>query len=224
MKFKLIPIESLKVKRYVGRVHDLTVEKNHSYNVFNIICHNSICSTRLNTGFGVPLLTSVEDCATQKNGAYLIADGGVKYTGDIAKVISFGADFVMSGRLWAGTDLAAGDCYDRKKYLLCQYNEIDKIFSELDGSPYRQAVAYKSYRGMASRSARQGVMKDSSIEGVSGLIPYTGRTEDFIKDLTNNLKASLSYAGAYNWKEFRMNAKKIRISNASWNESQTFVI
>ena len=182
----------------------------------------SICSTRINVGFGVPLLTTVEDCAMVKNGSYLITDGGVKYHGDIPKVISFGADFIMSGRLWAGTDLSAGDCYDKNKELLCSYNDIDAYRSKDDSN--RRYVAYKSYRGMASKEARQGVMKDSSIEGVSGLIPYTGTTEDFIKDLTNNLRGSLSYAGAYNWKEFRMNAKRIRISVAAWGESQTFVV
>lgn len=182
----------------------------------------SICSTRLNTGFGVPLLASVEDCASQKNGAYLIADGGVKYPGDIAKVISFGADFVMSGRMWASTDLAPGDCYDVSGNFLCSYKDLD-IYNEKFKSNNRDVVYYKSYRGMASKEARQGVLKDSSIEGVSGLIPYSGKTEDFVKDLSNNLKASLSYAGAYNWKDFRMNAKKIIISNEAWMESQTFV-
>lgn len=184
----------------------------------------SICSTRTQTGFGVPLLTSIEDCAMVKENSYLIADGGVKYHGDIPKVISFGADFVMSGRLWASTDLAAGDCYDKNKEFLCEYNKIDSYNKITQYSSPRSLVAYKSYRGMASSAARQGVFKDSSIEGVSGLIPYVGKTEDFINDLTNNLKASLSYAGAYNWKKFRMNAKKIRISKASWDESQTFVI
>lgn len=182
----------------------------------------SICSTRLNTGFGVPLLTSVEDCATQKNGAYLIADGGVKYPGDIAKVIAFGADFVMSGRMWASTDLAAGQCYTRTGNYLCEYNALDEWHSP--DHTNRQFVSYKNYRGMASKEARQGVLKDSSIEGVSGLIPYSGTTEDFVKDVTNNLRASLSYAGAYNWEEFRRNSKPIRISPASWSESQTFVL
>jgi len=182
----------------------------------------SICSTRLNTGFGVPLLTSVEDCASKKNGTLVIADGGVKYPGDIAKVIAFGGDFVMSGRMWAATDLAAGDCYDKNKEFLCEYNQLDKGHSH--DHINRQFIAYKRYRGMASKEAREGVLKRSSIEGVSGLIPYYGRTEDFITDVENNLKASLSYAGAYNWKEFRLNAKKIRISGASWDESQTFVM
>jgi len=228
VKIKLIPVTKIEKQRYVGNVHDLTVRDNHSYNVFNILVHNSICSTRLNTGFGVPLLASVEDCATQKDGAYLIADGGVKYPGDIPKVITFGADFVMSGRMWASTDLAPGACYDKERNYLCRYDEIDNELNREDadryaGSLYRDSVAYKKYRGMASKEARKGVLKDSSIEGVSGLIPYVGRTEDFVKDFTNNMNASLSYAGAYNWKEFRMNAKKIRISSASWSESQTFV-
>lgn len=218
MKFKLVKIKSIKINKYSGRVHDLTVNKNHSYNVFNILVHNSICSTRLNTGFGVPLLTSVEDCVSQKKDSYLIADGGLKNSGDIAKVIAFGADFAMSGRLWAATSLAPGSCYDKNGDWLCEYDRFESYSFGLN------KIVYKRYRGMASREARTGFMKDSSIEGVSGLIPYYGTTEQFLNDLVNNLKASLSYCGAYGWEEFRRRCKPIRITNASWNESQTFTI
>jgi len=225
MKFKLVPIESIKIKKYSGRVHDLTVNKDHSYNVFNILVHNSICSTRTSTGFGVPLLTTVEDCAQVKCSSLLIADGGVQYVGDIAKVIAFGGDFVMSGRLWAATDLASGECYDKKKEFLCEYNRLDDEIETAYSKDviYRKYIAYKRYSGMASREARKGVMKDASIEGVSGLIKYNGKTIDFIKDISNNLKASLSYAGSRNWDEFKMNVKKIRISPSSWQESLTYV-
>jgi IMP dehydrogenase len=193
----------------------------------------SICSTRLNTGFGVPLLATLEDCEKVRDSAYIIADGGVKHPGDIAKAIAFGADFVQSGRMFACTDLAPGDCYDNRKKLVCSYRDIHKeeysghIHAPFDLPPTKRknesSVCYKEYRGMASAEARKGIMKNSSIEGVSGLIPYKGSTEDFLINLKNNLQASLSYAGARNWHEFRRNVKRIRISSASLVESQTHV-
>ena len=167
----------------------------------------SICSTRGNTGFGVPLLTSVEDCKTVQDTALIIADGGMKNPGDIVKAIAFGADFCMLGRLFAQTDLAPGLCYNKNKELCV---EGEKIY-------------FKEYRGMASREARADIMKKASIEGVSGLVPYSGTTEQFIEDLRMNLKAALSYAGCLNWKDFRRNVKKQIISSASLYESQTHI-
>jgi len=233
MKFNLVPVTSIKTKKYHGMVHDLTVEDNHSYNVFNILVHNSICSTRQNTGFGVPLLTTLEDCLIVRDKAFIIADGGVKYPGDIAKAIAFGADFIQTGRMFAATDLAPGHCYDKYKKLVCPYDEIHKTYGkdiDCDGfslpkgnTSNEKITFYKEYRGMASAEARGVIFKNSSIEGVSGLIQYSGKTEDFILNLTNNLKASLSYAGAKNWHEFRRNVKRIKISSASLNESRTHV-
>lgn len=159
----------------------------------------SICSTRLNAGFGVPLLSAVEDCYSVRDNALIIADGGIKYPGDIAKAIAFGADFCMLGKMLASTSLAPGEC------------------KQIDG------VYYKEYRGMASRQAREGVMKKASVEGVSGWIPYTGNTKDVIEDVSENLKASLSYAGSTNWYIFRKSVKKIRITNSAWNESMTHI-
>jgi len=199
MKFKLVPIQSVTKIKYNGPVFDLTVKKCHSYVANNIVVHNSICSTRLNTGFGVPLLSAVEDCYSVREHACIIADGGIKYPGDIAKAIAFGADLCMLGKMLAATSLSPGEC-------------------KRIGSKY-----YKEYRGMASRQARQGVMKKASVEGVSGWIPYTCSTEEFIEDITQNLKASLSYAGTRNWYSFRKLVKKIMITNSSWNESMTHV-
>lgn len=216
MKLKLVPIKKIVTKEYSGVVHDLTVKDDHSYNVFNILVHNSICATRLNTGFGVPLLTSIEMCATKKNTAILIADGGIKYNGDIPKLISVGADMVMSGRMWASTSLSPGDCYDERKNFLCKYNEMTE---EME-----RRTRYKRYRGMASNdSRRDGGKKDSSIEGVSGLIPYTGSTEEFVRNLKENLRAALAYGGALDWSIFRRNVKKILISEASVAEAATYV-
>ncbi len=216
MKFKLTKINSIKTKSYKGTVHDLTVEKDHSYNVNGIIVHNSICSTRTSTGFGVPLLHSLMNCASIRKRATIIADGGMQNGGDIAKAIKFGADMVMLGKQFAGTDLAPGNCYNANKQFECEYKDI-----HTSSSIY---VKYKRYRGMASAEARRGVLKKASVEGVSGLIPYTGRTEDFVENMELNFQASLSYAGVTNWDDFRRLAKVIRITNSGWNESLTHVI
>lgn len=174
----------------------------------------SICSTRLNTGFGVPLLTSVEDCASVKNDdVILVADGGIRYPGDITKSIAVGADMVMVGRMFAATDLSAGECYDYRKEIIVPDNLISW-----------ESVMYKEYHGMASKEARHGIMNYNSVEGVSGLIPYIGTTEELLKDLELNLKASLSYAGARDWKEFKRKVKIIKMSNSSILESGTDVI
>ena len=209
MKFKLVPISLVKKEQYNGRVHDLTVEENHSYNIKNIVVHNSICSTRMNTGFGLPQLTAIDSCAKVKNpNVMLIACGGVKTTGDIAKAIAVGADMCFGGKLLAATDLGLGRTFNRNM-------ELTDVESE---------IVYKEYRGMASREARAGVMEYGSVEGVSGKIPYTGKTVDLIRDIELNLKSALSYGGSRNWAEFRRKVKIVKISNSAINESLTHVI
>lgn len=169
----------------------------------------SICSTRINCGVGFPQFSAVLDCAKVKRpNVMLIACGGVKNSGDMVKAMVAGADMCFCGKLLAGTDLALGRSFD-KNMELC-VNESD--------------VVYKEYRGMASREARAGIMDYSSVEGVSGKIFYTGKTEQFIKDTELNLKAALSYCGSRNWVELRRNVKIIKISNSAIIESQTHVI
>ncbi|MDD5651373.1 MAG: IMP dehydrogenase, partial [Candidatus Nanoarchaeia archaeon] len=92
MKFKLKAIQKIKKIHYTGKLYDLTIKEDHSYNIENILVHNSICSTRIKEGFGVPTLTSVIDCAKEKSTSYLVADGGISYPGDICKAIANGAD------------------------------------------------------------------------------------------------------------------------------------
>lgn len=192
----------------------------------------SICSTRTQTGFGVPLLTCVEDCASVKDYSLLVADGGMKNAGDLMKAMAFGADLCMMGKMLAATSLAPGDCYSEERHLICAYDELEERIVQRgihDDNPeffpkYGDLVRYKEYRGMASAEARGKVLKKASIEGVSGLIPYTGTTEAFINDLELNMKAALSYAGVKGWNKFRTRVKKIRISGSAWRESQTHVI
>lgn len=205
---------------YKGLVYDLTVETDHSYNIFGFIVHNSICATRINTAFGVPTLTTIVNCERMKEDTWLIADGGIKNSGDIVKAVRFGADFVMIGKLLAKTDLSAGVCYNSDKEIIPLGQEIyDKDECEGEGD-FKCLVAYKSYAGMASKEARQGILAKGSVEGHSGLVKYTGTTVEFLDDLKMNLQASLSYGGSENWKEFQK-VKVIKNSSASIVEADT---
>lgn len=202
----------------------------------------AICSTPLQTAFGVPILSNLMDIAPYKKNTWLIADGGVKYTGDIAKAVYFGADFTMIGKMFASTDLGLGACYNINKIKLKSWNNssVDTMFDcvyphefaekyklaeELDWNNKdatntykemckRNVVYYKEYHGLASREARKNVLNYASVEGVSGLTKYISTTEQFINDTKLRLQASLSYAGAKNWTEFKKKVKAVRRSEA----------
>lgn len=180
-----------------------------------------ICSTCLKTGFGVPILTNIIECAKVRNkGTWIIADGGIKNIGDIAKAVFFGADFCMMGKMFAATSDAEGACYNSKKELI--ENPIyPDLIKEDDPIVKKNIVHYRVYRGMASRGAREGILSYASVEGVEGLIRYTESTENLIKDIELNLKASLSYGGCTNWEEFRKKVKACRRSNAGILAAQT---
>lgn len=173
---------------------------------------SSICSTRLATGFGIPTLTSVWDCKSVKSTAYLVADGGIETTGDICKAIGAGADMVMAGKLFASTSLANNFKYDQNKGQTQNLSE----------------AKYCSYRGMASKESSEKLNSKKtsvSVEGVSGLIPYTGETEDVLENMLGNLRSSMAYyAGCKTWDEFRHKIKFVEISNQGWEESKTRVL
>lgn len=163
----------------------------------------SICSTRLATGFGIPTLTSVMDCASVKDDAYIVADGGIENSGDICKAMAAGADLVMVGKMLASTSLSNGE----------------KV--EVDGHKFVR------YSGMASKEANEKLKSKKSvvsIEGVSGLIPYTGETEEVVKNIIANLQSAVAYyAGCRNWKEFKRSVKFLEITQQGWEESKTRV-
>ena len=161
----------------------------------------SICSTRLNTGHGVPTYQSVVDCARSDRDAKLIADGGIKNAGDIVKALAAGADFVMLGSMLAGTDESPGETFtsENKKY--------------------------KVYRGMASRSAQMEWRgKSSSPEGVSTTIPHKGSVVDILQDITGNIKSGFSYTGATSLEILQSKATFIRQTHAGQLESSTHIL
>ena len=162
----------------------------------------SICSTRTQTGHGLSTLSSIMACSKVKTAAKLIADGGIKNSGDIVKAIAAGADFVMLGSLLAGTDESPGD-----------------VFLSTDGK------RYKAYRGMASRAAQMDWRgKISSLEGVSTTIPYKGPVKHILNELAINIRSGFSYSGARNQAELRDLAIFVQQSPASQLESSTHIL
>jgi IMP dehydrogenase len=163
----------------------------------------SICSTRIQTGHGVPNLTAIMECASVAQAATLIADGGIKNAGDCVKALAAGAKFVMLGSLLAGTDEAPGEVVE----------------SLLHGT------RLKSYRGMASREAQEGWRgKSSAPEGIATMIPCKGPVEKIFNDLAGNIRSGLSYSGARALDELRNKAEFIRQTSAGQLESATHIL
>jgi IMP dehydrogenase len=169
----------------------------------------SICTTRVVAGVGVPQLTAVMEAAEEawKANVPVIADGGLRTSGDVAKALAAGASTVMVGSLLAGTDEAPGETF------------------------LYQGRAFKSYRGMGSVGAMgrgsadryfQGEVKDQLKlvpEGIEGQVPYKGPAKDVIHQLVGGVKAAMGYTGAASLPELRERARFVRITNAGLRES-----
>lgn len=169
----------------------------------------SICTTRVVAGVGVPQITAIADVArvTRKLGVSLIADGGIKYSGELPKAIAAGADVIMIGSLFAGTEESPGETI------------------------LYQGRTYKSYRGMGSLGAMKQGSKDRYFqgdvesdvklvpEGIEGRVPFRGPLSDNIHQLLGGLRAGMGYTGCRSIKELQDNAKFMRITNAGLRES-----
>ena len=162
----------------------------------------SICSTRIQTGHGVPTLQSIIDCARTDRDAILIADGGIKNSGDIVKALAAGADVVMLGSLLAGTDETPSE-----------------TFRDRDGR------CFKAYRGMASAEAQKAWRgKTCSLEGVSTTIPCKGSVKNVVEELLTGVRSGLSYSGARDISELQSKARFILQSHAASIESSTHIL
>ena len=163
----------------------------------------SVCTTRIKTGFGVPNLTAIRHCTRVDRS--VVADGGIRNSGDIVKALAFGADFVMIGSLLAGTRPTPGPVVTRK-----------------DGSGGE--IRVKVYRGMASRQVqdeyRGGMAEWKTAEGIATDVPYLESEERIIGDLVGGLRSGLTYGGAVTIRELQRKLDYIRISPASRIESQ----
>jgi IMP dehydrogenase len=169
----------------------------------------SICTTRVVAGVGVPQITAIANCAAlaRKHGVPIIADGGVKYSGDITKALAAGADTVMIGSLFAGTEESPGDTI------------------------LYQGRAYKSYRGMGSIGAMKEGSKDRYFqddvetdiklvpEGIEGMVPLRGPLSANIHQLLGGLRSGLGYTGSPNIRELQKKGSFMRITGAGLKES-----
>ncbi|MBU4444975.1 IMP dehydrogenase, partial [bacterium] len=168
----------------------------------------AICTTRVIAGVGVPQLTAIIECATEaeKAGVPIIADGGIRYSGDIAKALAGGAGTVMLGSLLAGMDESPGETI------------------------LYEGRVYKTYRGMGSITAMAKGSKDRYFqdsedmkklipEGIEGIVPYKGPLHDTVHQLMGGLRASMGYCGARNISELQQKGEFIKITSASIQES-----
>jgi IMP dehydrogenase len=169
----------------------------------------SICTTRIVAGVGVPQISAIADVAriTRRKGIPLIADGGIKYSGELPKAIAAGADVIMIGSLFAGTDESPGETI------------------------LYQGRTYKSYRGMGSLGAMKQGSKDRYFqgdvdneiklvpEGIEGRVPYRGPLSSTIHQLMGGLRSGMGYTGCHNLKELQEKATFMRITNAGLRES-----
>ncbi len=169
----------------------------------------SICTTRVVTGAGVPQITAISECvaAAKEAGVPIIADGGIKFSGDVAKAIATGADSVMIGSLFAGTEEAPGEVI---------------LF---------QGRNFKTYRGMGSigamkkgssdRYAQEGTVVDAKYvpEGIEGRVAYKGTLADMVTQLVGGLRSGMGYTGCRNIEELQANARFVRITSAGLRES-----
>lgn len=158
----------------------------------------SVCSTRIKTGFGIPMLTCIQDCARCDRS--IVADGGIRTSGDIVKALAFGADFVMIGGMLAGTAVTPG-----------------KVVTNKEG------VKVKQYRGMASREAQEdfmGVMSDwKTAEGVATEVLYRDDQDAILADIVGGLRSGLTYAGSSSVKELQRKLDYVIVTQAGRIES-----
>jgi IMP dehydrogenase len=166
----------------------------------------SICTTRIIAGIGVPQVTAISDVAevAAKHGVPVIADGGIRFSGDIVKAIAAGADAVMLGSIFAGTEESPG--------------------SEM----IMNGRKYKAYRGMGSLGAIQTGISDRYgkigsnkfvAEGVEGAVPFKGRVDEVLFQLTGGMKSGMGYVGARDIGELKTKSRFVKITSSGLRES-----
>jgi len=170
----------------------------------------SICTTRIQTGHGIPTFQAVLDCYASKQNIldtnpgsfapYIVADGGIKNSGDIVKSLAAGADFVMLGSMLSGTKETPG-----------------KVL-------FQEGKKFKRYNGMASKAAQKNWKGSyNSIEGVTSIVPYKGTTSKVVNEIMSNVRSGMSYSGAYNFEELRENAIFRRQTSSSHVEGNPHI-
>lgn len=194
----MVEIKAIEKKQFDGDVYDLHVKDDHSYAVNGkIAVHNSVCETRKNTGVGVPQLGALDSIREACPDIKIIADGGIKSNGDIAKALKF-ADAVMIGSFISGTSETPGHVYEDK-----------------DGK------FYKTYGGSASAENKvKNGGNNAFVEGVMTTVPFRGHVKHILRKTKGNLQSSFSYSGAWNLREFHEKAEFIFITGGGKSESK----
>jgi len=170
----------------------------------------SICTTRVVTGVGVPQIWAIAECAkaAKKSKVTIIADGGIKYSGDITKAIAAGADAVMLGGLFAGTEESPGEVINLQGRMFKVYNGMGSLAAMQKGKS-------------ADRYFQEGItdVKKLVPEGIEARVPYRGQLSELIFQLIGGLRAGMGYCGTPNLKDLRENGKFVQISSAGYQES-----
>lgn len=198
---KLKRINKITKKSYSGKVYDLAVDDNFTYNINGIVVHNSLCTTRIQTGHGIPNVSAIMDTRRANSDIPIIADGGIRSPGDVAKALAVGADSVMLGSLLAGTEETPAPMIDKGQNL------------------------YKRYRGSASletKSTHGQALRN--VEGESTVVPFKGGTKYAIYRLSDGLRSALSYSGTDNLRDYYNKSKWNIITNAGIQEAQPHLI
>jgi IMP dehydrogenase len=161
----------------------------------------SICSTRVQTGHGIPGLHTIIDCARSDRNAPIVADGGIRNSGDIVKALAAGADFVMLGSLLSGTDETPGDVINTRQ------------------------GKFKSYRGMASKDAQiEWRGRTASLEGIATTVPCKGPVGVVLDELERGMRSGFSYSGARSLKELQTKARFVRQTASGQTESAAHIL
>ena len=162
----------------------------------------SICSTRIQTGHGMPGLETIFECAQTDRDVTIIADGGIKNSGDIVKALAAGADAVMVGSMLSGTDETPGN-----------------MLQDSDGNKW------KVYRGMASKEAQMDWRgRYSSFEGVATRVPYRGPVQFILEDIERGIRSGFSYSGARTLSELHQKAQFVSQTSSGLSESRTHIL
>jgi IMP dehydrogenase len=203
-QYVYVTVKDVAVNQESLQVYNLEVEEDESYVAGRIAVHN--CTTRVVSGAGMPQITAIANCveAAAPHGVPVIADGGIKYSGDVAKAIAAGAHSVMIGSLFAGTEESPGETI------------------------LYEGRSFKTYRGMGSL----GAMKEGSgdryfqagleklvPEGIEGMVPYKGPLADIVYQLVGGLRSGMGYCGCATIEEMRLKARFVRVTGAGLVES-----
>ena len=166
----------------------------------------SLCSTRIQTGVGIPMVSAICNVVDvcDSYGVSVIADGGIRTPGDVAKALAAGADCVMLGNLLSGTKETPGS--------------ITKT------GIWPNEILQKKYRGSASLEAKSDRGETHNVEGYSTTIPYKGKVKRIINDILDGLKSSMSYIGASTLEEFQSLTEFVRVTNSGINEAKPYLI